>query len=427
MVNRSNKPSLGAVKELNVTKPDEYHLSNNIPVYIIEAGDQDIIRVDILFQAGSRYQQKIFQAGFTNSMLLEGTKSKTAHQIAEEVDFYGSYVYPGSDRDEANIQIYSLGKFLPSTLAIVKDIIQNPSFQQKELDTLRNRRSQSLAIDNKKAEYRAKRLFFRSLFGPTHPYGQIGEEENLKDISRRNLVEFHQAYYHPNNCRIILSGQKASKYLPILEESFGTWVNEYKQGEVFPVGNEIGSTEKKHREDVPGAVQAAIRLGKIMPTRNHDDFSALNITNTILGGYFGSRLMQNIREDKGYTYGIGSSLFSFMEKGVFMIGTDVGLEYYVPTLEECYYELNRLSDELVPDQELKRVKQYIEGELLRELDGPYNQASSFKTLLSHDLDFSFLKTYLDILNNITPVEIRDLSRKYLNPDSFLEIVAGVKS
>ncbi len=210
MLNRSIKPPLGAVTKLNLSKPEEFHLSNNIPVYIIEAGDQDIIKVDIIFQAGSRYQQKIFQAGFTNSMLLEGTATKTAHQIAEEIDFYGSYVYPGNDRDEANIHVYSLGKFLPSSLAIAKDIIQNPSFTQKELDTLRNRRAQSLAIDNTKAEYQAKKLFFRSLFGQSHPYGQIGEVEDLPEVSRDNLVDYHQSYYHPDNCKIIISGQKAS-------------------------------------------------------------------------------------------------------------------------------------------------------------------------------------------------------------------------
>ena len=427
MLNRIDQPSLGTVNRLTVAEPEIHYLSNNIPVYIIEAGDQDIIKLDILFDAGSRYQKKIFQASFANSMLIEGTKTKTAHQIAEELDFYGSYLYPGNDRDQASVQAYCLGKFLPATLSIAADIIKNPSFEQKELDTLRNKRRQSLAIDNQKVEYRAKKIFFKSLFGPNHPYGQIGEEENLAGIHKSDLQIFHQSYYQPNNCRIIISGKQAGKHLPLLEDNFGNWERNGKEtGELFPVGKENISSKLILREDIPGAVQASIRIGGIMPTRKHQDFSALNIANTLLGGYFGSRLMQNIREDKGYTYGISSSLFSFQKKGVFLIGTDVGIDYYKPTLKEIYFELERLSTQVVLDSELKRVRLYIEGELLRQLDGPYNQADSFKVLLSHGLDFNFLKIYLDVLNQITPEGIREISERYFNPDSFVEVVAGVK-
>ncbi len=426
MLNRINQPPLGTVNKLAVSKPELHKLSNSIPVYIIEAGDQDIIRLDIIFQAGSRYQEKIFQASFTSSLLIEGSKTKSAHQIAEELDFNGSYVYPGNDRDQAYVQAYCLGKFLPATLSITADILKNPSFEPRELDTLRNKRRQSLAIDNQKVEYLAKKSLFRSLFGPDHPYGQIGEEDDLPGIQKPDLHKFHQAYYQPNNCQIIISGKQAGKYLPLLEDNFGSWeVSEENKRELFPVGEENTSLILKQREDVPGAVQAAIRIGGIMPTRNHEDFSALNIANTILGGYFGSRLMQNIREDKGYTYGINSSLFSFKEKGVFLIGTEVGIDFYKPTLKEIYFEIERLSTQEVADAELKRVRQYIEGDLLRQLDGPYNQAESFKVLLNHGLDFNFLETYLDVLNNIAPKDILNISERYFRPESFIEVVAGV--
>ena len=162
-----------------------------------------------------------------------------------------------------------------------------------------------------------------------------------------------------------------------------------------------------------------------MPIKSHEDFAGLSIANTILGGYFGSRLMQNIREDKGYTYGVGSSLYSFKEKGLFMISTDVSQEYYKATLNECFKEIDRLCTDTVADSELFRVRQYIEGELLRQLDGPFNLAETFRSLLTFGLDFSFLKSFLIVLDHITPKDIQNLAFKYFGSKPLVQVVAGI--
>jgi len=423
---RNIQPALGPVSELSASNPEAITLSNNIPVYILEAGDEDIIRIDFIFQAGSRYQNRIFQASATNSLLSEGTKTKTARQIADEIDFYGSFLFPGCSRDESHIQIYSLTKYLPQTLDIVADIILNPSFPENELNIFRKKKIQSMAIENQKAETRARKAFTRTLFGAGHPYGQMGEPEDMSGVERTDLVDFYSSYYQPANCSILISGKNAGDYTPLLEDRFGSPApSPIVAGELFPTGPELKPERYQINEAVPGAVQASIRIGKIMPDKNHSDYNGLSIVNTILGGFFGSRLMQNIREEKGYTYGVGSSLHSHKEKGIFMISTDVGLDYYKQTIEECYKEIELICTALVTDQELKRVRQYIEGELLQQLDGPFNLAESFRSLLSFGMDFSFLQDFLSVLNNITPGDIRSLSSKYFNGEQFIQVVAGV--
>ena len=425
-INRNQQPALGAISEIHAKNPLTITLSNKIPVFILEAGDEDIIRIDIVFKAGSRYQDMIFQAAAANSLLTEGTESKTARQIADEIDFYGSYVYPGCNRDEAFIQIFSLARFLPQTLDIAAEIIHNPIFPENELNIYRRKKLQSMAIEDQKTETRARKKFMLTLFGADHPYGQVGEPEDMKALGRQELSGFHASYYHPSHCSILISGRKAGNYTALLEERFGNWEGSQSgPGKLFPTGPVVPASDNVIEAEVPGAVQASIRIGRVMPDKCHEDYSALSIVNTILGGYFGSRLMQNIREEKGFTYGIGSSLHSLQEHGIFMISTEVGLDYYEQTIRECYKEIDLLCTDPVSDDELKRVKQYIQGDLLRQLDGPFNLAESFRSLLSHGMDFSFLLRFIKILNSITPGDIKKMASKYLQAEPFIQVVAGL--
>jgi predicted Zn-dependent peptidase len=425
---RSIAPRLRKAEKLNYTRPETGSLSNGIPFYIIDSGDQDIIRVDFCFQAGSRYQEKVFQSYFTNSLLPEGTSTRSSRSISDELDFYGSYLNPVIDRDEAGLQLYSLGKFLPATLDITADTLMNPVFPEEEIEILRQNRIQGMLTEEKKVESRARKTFFRTLFGPDHPYGQTGEISDLDEIRQDDLIRFHNQFYRPRQAYIIISGRNAGRQIKLIEERFGHWnlITELPEPQIRPIQKTENLPFRALRENVPGAVQAAIRMGCITPAKNHPDFSSLSIVNTILGGYFGSRLMQNIRENKGYTYGIGSSLHSFREAGVFILGTEVGVDYYLPTLHECYSEIQILSGKPVGKTELKRVKQHIGGELVRQLDGPYNQAESLKSLISFGMDFDFIDHYLKVLNDIGPEEIRSLTTKYLNPDNFVEVVAGAQ-
>lgn len=423
-LNRTKQPLPKPVQGLKPPKPELRHLSNGMPAYVLEAGDQDITRVDIILQAGTRYQKNKFQSLFTNSLLTEGTKSRPAKEIAGRLDFYGSYINPACDRDEAFIQVYSLDKFLPATMDIAADIIMNPVFDEKELNIYRQRKIQSLAIEDQKVDARARKSFIKNAFGENHPYGQIGDSGDMAAIDRSDLIDFHGLYYNPAYASVIISGKNAGSFLALVDEKLGKWEGTGEPGILFPTGPAQAQESHVFREEMPGSVQSAIRIGCIMPDIRHEDFAGLSLINTLLGGYFGSRLMQNIREDKGYTYGIGSSLRSFKEGGIFVIASEVNAQFCGDAIKECFNEIERICSEAVPESELSRVRQYIEGELLRQVDGPFNLADMFRYLLGFGLDFSYLNYYINVLYSLGPEELQKLAGKYFRNRQFIQVIAG---
>jgi predicted Zn-dependent peptidase len=161
-----------------------------------------------------------------------------------------------------------------------------------------------------------------------------------------------------------------------------------------------------------------------MPTKTHKDFHSLTVLNTILGGYFGSRLMTNIREDKGYTYGIGSGMIPLKKAGYFFISTEVGVEVCNKAIDEIYIEINRLRNESISEKELILVKNYMIGSFLRSIDGPFALANRFKSIMEYDLDYSYYDDYISTIKNIKASDLLNLANKYLDPNSMTEVVAG---
>jgi predicted Zn-dependent peptidase len=184
------------------------------------------------------------------------------------------------------------------------------------------------------------------------------------------------------------------------------------------------SSEKYHHIEKANGVQSAIRVGRFWVAKSHPDYHALSVLVTIFGGYFGSRLMTNIREEKGYTYGIGSFVLPLKNASYMAVSTEVGNEYLEPTLKEIAAEMRRLQTEPVSENELETVKSYLLGEFLRDFDGPFALAASFKSINDFNLDYSFYDRYLQLLRTITSEELQRLAVEYLNPDDFYTVVAG---
>jgi predicted Zn-dependent peptidase len=247
--------------------------------------------------------------------------------------------------------------------------------------------------------------------------------EDFDQINREMLVQFYQSFYHSGNCRIIAAGRIDESVLNLLESHFGgnDWNQNVEQAHEFIMNP---SPQKFHHVEKANGSQSAIRVGKMWVSKSHPDYIPLSILVTILGGYFGSRLMANIREEKGYTYGIGSFVLSLKYASYLVISTEVGNEYVEPTLKEIDFEMKRLQNELVSENELETVKSYLLGEFLRDFDGPFALAGSFKSINDFDLDYSFYDNYLLTLRSITSEDLMKLALQYLNTDDFYKVVAG---
>jgi len=421
---RTKQPPFQTIDKINILKAKEQRLKNNLPFYIINAGTQDILKIDFIFSAGSWYETSPLIAAATNSMLSEGTKKLNSAQLAEKLDYYGVFLNLDINKDNASLKLYSLSKYLPQILDIVEDIIKNPIFPEKEFETLIKKSKQQFIIERAKVNTMARIKFAEVLFGKHHPYGKPVQLIDYDNLTKEQLFQFHRRYYIAGNCKIIISGKINTKIIELIENHFGSDDWDIPAEIANKDYNIQSSKKKKYFVKKENALQAAIRIGKVLFNKRHPDFIKMQVLNTILGGFFGSRLMKNIRENKGYTYGISSLMISLINSGYLVIVSEIGTEVCKKAVKEVYFEINKLKTELVPEEELRLVKNYMLGDLLRMFDGPFALAESFESILEYGLDYSYFDKLIQTIKNITSEELNVLANKYLNEESMMEIIAG---
>ncbi len=425
IVDRKKQPRAYSIDKIELQKPEEFTLDNGIQVFTINSGAQDLIKIEMIFPAGNWHEPYSNIAYLTNNMLIEGTKKRTANQIAEKVDYYGAYLETNTEKDNAYISLYLLNKHLKNTLPVLQDIIMNPIFPENELTTFINKQKQQFVINNKKVNYLARVHFNHILFGNDHPYGKMLKLEDFDNPQREDLVKFHKKYYTSNNCKIIVAGKLNDDCIIELNKYLGgdNWKSE-KEVISLDINFPSANNELKHFIEKPDAIQSAIRIGKKLFNKTHTDYFGLQVLNTVLGGYFGSRLMTNIRENKGFTYGIGSALVSLMKSGYFFITSEVGAEVSRKAIYEVYKEIKKLREELIPADELELVRNYMIGVFLRSVDGPFALSEKIKNLIEYDLKYSYYDNYVKTIKNIKAEKLKELAETYLNEDNMVELLVG---
>lgn len=425
MLNRKLAPISSLPESLDILGSQTHLLSNGVKVQMVEGGTQEVLRITFLFNAGTRYQAKPLVAATTLGMLTEGTKSYTGTDLAEQLEYHGAYTDQGLDRDKAGISLYCLSKYASKLLPLLQEIILYPTFPSKEFENIKLKKKQQLTIERKKVAYVAREQHQAMLFGDKHPYGSYATPESYDKLHLEDLVTYHRDFYCPEECLIIIAGNGCINTLALLEQYFGN--NAWKKSEAkipkrFPIPSTASEKELTFTKE--DAVQSAIRVGKIAITQTHPDFVKLSVLVTILGGYFGSRLMKNIREDKGYTYGIHASLVPFKEAGIIVISTEVGKQYQEETVKEIMLEIERLSTELISEEELELVINYITGELIRSVDGPIAISEILESLSVFNQDFSYLSDAYKETNRITSKELQNLAKQYLRVDDMKVCIVG---
>ncbi len=425
-IDRKISPSFKTVEKIEMIRATEKRLNNKIPVYSINAGTQELIKVEFLFEAGMFQQKMPLQATTVNSMLEEGTSKMTAAQIADAVDFYGAFLEVGVSQDNASVVLYTLNKHLKATLPVVEDVIKNAIFPEEELSVHLTNKKQKFHVNNQKVATLARKRFTELIFGEKHPYGINVHESDFEKINRECLNSFYKSFYRSNNCKIVLAGKINEDVFPLLNDYFGgnDWSAEAIQ-KPKPV-KIVSNTEREQMIYKEDALQSAIRIGKVLFNKTHPDFQSLQILNTVFGGYFGSRLMSNIREDKGYTYGIGSGIASLQNSGYFFISTEVGVDVCKNAINEIYIEMDRLRNETIPEDELQLVKNYLLGTFLRSVDGPFAMAERFKGILEYNLSYNYFDDYIATIKGVSASQLRDLANTYFDKESMIELVAGKK-
>ena len=427
MLNRTQCPDINPLRDFDIQMPERTIMPNGIPLNIIRAGNEEVVRMDILIGAGTWHQTYPLQALFTNRMLREGTRHMTSAEISEKLDFYGAWVELSTSMNCNFLTLYSLNKFFPQTLAILSAMMKEATFPEAEMRVTVETNRQQFLVNSTKVDVMARKEFSHALFGKNHPCGRHAVLEDYDRLTTEDLKEFYNQYYHSGNCSIYLSGLITEQIIAHLYDELGSapWGSITPREPISPIATLDYKGKRIHIEH-PSAIQSSLRLGCPMMDQNHPDFAASKVLTTVLGGYFGSRLMSNIREEKGYTYGISATIASYPFQGFLAIGTETANEYVEPCIREVKHEMKRLQDERIPEQELTMVKNYMMGEMCRSYEGPFSLSEAWIFIETAGLENDFFQTQAEKIRNVTTEELRDLAIKYFRPDDLLEVVAGKK-
>lgn len=424
MLDRTIQPEIKPISKIAMPEVEQTSLANGTALYLIRDNSQEVVRMDFMIGGGAWHQSKALVANLTNQMLKEGSKNLNSQQIAEKMDFYGSWLQLSASYHYSYLTVYCLSKYVAETLAVVEEMLKRPIFPEAEFEVILNKRKQQFLLDEQKVQPLASKKFSACIYGDNHPYGKTAQASDFENISTKDLKEFYAQYYGSHNLQIVLSGNINDSLIAEMNKYFGCehWGTE--QIPPSPLFSLTPEKEKQHLVAKDDAIQSAVRIGRVGLQRNNPDFFGMKVVSTILGGYFGSRLMSNIREEKGYTYGIGCSLSAMKEAGSFAISTECATEYVKPLIAEVYKEMDLLCTEQVDPEELEMVKNFMLGDAARLFDGTFSIADAHISLLANDLDISFYEKQIQTIRDITAEDIQALSKKYFVKNEFYEVIAG---
>jgi zinc protease len=420
---RKIAPEFRAIDNITLLRPAHQKLENGCNVFCFNSGDQELVRIEWIFTNQRFNPAKPLLNVAVNTMLTEGTSKLTAAQIADKIDFYGAFLQVDYGYDHSQVTLYSLNKHLHHTLPVLQDILTDSIFPEKELETFIRNQQQKLQVSNQKNDYVARRIFNKALYGNTL-YGLGAQPDDYKTLHRNDMLVHFKQMYQPTNCTIVIAGKIEDDILDLITQTFDKdWKNaaekpDTTQPELTSAAEHFYFIEK------PDALQSAIRMGLPVINRTHPDFPSLQVLNTILGGYFGSRLMANIREDKGYTYGIGSGMTSLKYSGAMFIATEVGADVCKAAIAEIEKEIDLLKTALIPEEELSLVRNYMLGSLLGSLENVFSHADKFKSLYFSGLDYDYYDRYADAIKTVSATKLQSLAAEYLNFTQFYKVVVG---
>jgi len=423
-LNRTIMPPVGNHFKLQLTEPRHLKLDNGIDTYIINEGQEEFTRFDIVFNAGSSLQSKSLVAGSTASLLIDGTTKSSSSEIAHKIDYHGAYVDKTISKDKAGITLYTLNKHLPKLLPLIGDMVVNASFPEYELQNYIQRKRQQFLLKNDKVKYKASLEFNKLIFGENTAYGRVAKLEDYDNLNREDLVEFYNSHYVPQNSYIIISGKVTEETISLVNKYIGSIQHVQSNISTLKVDLSNNIVEKDKFVQKKGSLQSAIRIGMPIINKQHPDFNSLVVLNTVFGGYFGSRLMSNLRENKGFTYGVGSYIVNFLHGGFLSVSTEVNTQHTKAALNEIKFELNKLCNQAISNEELELVKNYIYGTYLRSFDGSMALAERYISAKDLNLDYSYYINGLNEMMKQTPQQLQETANKYFNFDNMIKLVVG---
>lgn len=423
MPDRIHAPVIKNPKEFLIKLPSCEHLKlkNGIPVYYVNGGSEEVVKIEWVFSSGSYYERKNGIASATCGLINSGTSKLSSFEISNRFEFYGAFISTACYNEYAVVTLETLSKYLMAVLPVVSEIFTDAQFPESEIAIYKQNSIQRLKVNLKKCDFVANREINAMLYGTAHPYGKKITIEDIHSITRDDLVSFYKDYFLNAECKIFAAGKLPLDFEGLLDKYFGS-LNHQNKRKVELIERTPSLQRINRVENDPVGVQAAIRIARDFPNRKHPDFKGAMVLNALLGGYFGSRLMSNIREEKGYTYGIYSYLQNYIQYSSWVITTEAGVQVAEATVGEVFKELSRLRKKPAEEEEMQLVKNYLIGHQLAALDGPFNIIDRWKSLILNDLEESFFYETIEVIKSISAAQVQELANKYFVTEDFYQLV-----
>ena len=408
----------------NLALPQETVMPNGVRVYRLSGAYKDVVRLDILLRGGYGVQSKPLQAMFVNRMLREGAGNMSADDISRKLDYYGAWIDAYSSQGCNHLTLTAMSKHFPTLLELLEQMIKNPQFPSENLEVVKRNNKSHFIVNSNKVDAVSQRYFENSLWGEGHKFAYMVRPEDYDSITVDDLREYHSRVYNSCNCALFIAGDADGAMMQLLTDKFGT--GPWGQGGAVP---EIAVAEPEsilgpRKIIVEGALQSSVKMGFMLPACPLSDLYRLRFLTVLLGGYFGSRLMSNVREENGYTYHIDAGLDSYGKRYAFVICSEADNSYVAPLIDEVNKELARLVGEPIPEAEVELVRNYILGELCREYEERFTKSEAFMNAWLSGEPFGSVNGYIETVRSVTPAELSEVARRYLGGRQLIEIVAG---
>ena len=423
MVDRSRRPELRTFEDLGFQYPSYITLSNGVKLYTLNYGDQDVCRLEVIYRGGFLEEDKPLQSIALASMLVHGSDEYTSEQVSELLDYNGAYMSAASMDNFVHVNINSLNENLENVLPVLKSVLTSPAIPEREFEVFKSQVESAYQKARERVKFLSQMAGRGLYFGESHPFAHIISDEDVADLSREDVKAFHAKYYRPENCTLILSGRITDKEFLLVDKYLG---HDELTGEIAEL-NDVLRLPSKQKEIVvnkDGALQSSVYMIHEAVPRNHPDYIKLRILITALGGYFGSRLMQNIREDKGYTYGISAMLVGRRCGAKIVISSECDTAYTYPLIEEVKNEIRKLQQETMSMEELDMVKNCMLSDLAKTLDSPFSMASCVSSNIFYSTGEDYFNKQVEEILSVTPEMLKDMANKYINADNFYVAIAG---
>ena len=404
--------------------PVETVMPNGVSLYTLSGGGKDILRFELLFKGGYAVQDKPLQATFTNRMLREGAVGLSSEEISRQLDYYGAWIETYSSQNCNHVVLYCLRKHSVPLIKLLESVVKTPLFPEGNLDIVRRNGKAHFEVNSKRVDVLAQRHFENALWGENHPLGHVVETVDYDNITREDLLAYHNKVYSSRNLTVFVSGDVDAVVTEAIKGSFGVgeWGGNKVCESVF-VANPLSLTGRRAVK-IEGTVQCAVKIGFMAMEVSNPDFHKFRFLTVLLGGYFGSRLMSNIREDNGYTYHISAEVDAYGKRNAFMISSETANEYVELCIKEIYKELERLCNDSITDSEVERVRNYILGEMCRECEGMTAKSEVFVNAWLSGESFASVNDYLEAVKTVTAKDLNRVAKEYFDLGNMIEIVVG---